>query len=207
MKRPIIILFVLIQILSGSSIALGMKKKSYLPLNVGAKWIYESKDEVETVCVEEFTEVAKEKAYRIEWYSKKRGADGKGYNIKTEYWVNTKDGVKLLGRRSHGFEKVLAKPFYFIKYPVKDKDTWEGEINLGYRKAIFKYSNENSEKLDTKIGKISAVRIRHSVFSNIIDTWYSPGIGIIKISYYKKIDGKLIETNSKIIRSYNPKEQ
>lgn len=202
MRRNIVIIFIVMQIFLGSSTVLDAKKQSYLPLAVGAEWIYEGKDKVETVCVEELTEVAKEEAYRIEWYSNQKGAEGKGYNTKTEYWANTEDGVKLLGRRSHGIEKVFAKPFFLIKYPVKINDKWEGEINLGSRKAVFKFSNDGLEHIETKIGKLPALRIRHSVFSNVIDTWYSPGIGIIKISNYKKTDNELIETSINTITSY-----
>jgi len=202
MKKLILFLSVAVLVISGSSAVLAMEKQSYLPLEVGTEWIYENNDEVETVRVEEFTEIAKEKAYRLEWYVKKKGTAGRGYNIRTEYWGNTKKGVKLLGRRSHGFEKVFAKPFFIIKYPVKKNDKWEGEINLGHRKAVFKYTHEGAEKIITGVGRLTATRVRHSVFNNVIDTWYSQGIGIVKISNYQKTDGKLVEKNTRNIQSY-----
>jgi hypothetical protein len=182
-----------------------MKQKStFFPADVGTEWIFEGDGEIERITIEESTVVARENCLKVEWWLENKELNLKNYNKQTEYWKFAEDGVILLGRRASGFEKVFAKPFYFVKYNKGEK--WTGEINLGLRKVQLDYSNEGEELVDTKMGTYKGLRIRLVVDDVIMDRWFSPEIGILKyVSYTKNHKGELIQTSEKVLAAYNKK--
>lgn len=166
------------------------------PFKVGTVWCFEGKGEIVKIKIEEQTVIAKENCLRVEWFVDNEALNIQNYNKQTEYWKLDKNGIMLIGRRASGFEKVFAKPCYFIKYKVGEK--WIGEINLGVRKIKLNYSNEGEEIVETPLGKFKAYKIRLAVGNSVVDRWFSPEVGILKyVSYAKNFTGKLVERSSK----------
>lgn len=175
-------------------------EKDYLPIEVGTVWVFKEKNETEEIKIAAQEKIWERLVYRVEWFSG-------DYNKQTEYWQKTDKGVILIGRRAMGFEKIFAKPFYFLKYPLSKGNKWKGIINLGSRKVELNYTVGDEEVIKTEIGDFRSVKIILDTGRSVFERWYSPGYGIIKYaSYQKSPNGDLaLQREMVVIKINKPK--
>lgn len=149
----------------------------YYPLQVGNQWSFK-------VTVGDNTATATSKIAKIETIDgvelARLDAIVNGNVVATEHL--RQDGKGIFRYRNNGAE--ISPPICLLKYPVKDKDKWEGDIKVGNDKGKYfcETKEENVEVPAGKFEKAIKVSIRlESKGQNVNTTyWFVKEKGFVK---------------------------
>ncbi len=162
--------------LAGAQDKAGNLAANYYPLQVGNQWTFK-------VTIEDKSNTAVSRIAKIETIDKlplaRLEASVNGNVRATEHLMQTEQGIF----RYRNNDKEITPPICLLKYPVKDKAKWEGEIKLGNEKG--KYLCETKEEsVETPAGKYKAVKVSlrlESKGQNVATSyWFVKDIGIVK---------------------------
>jgi hypothetical protein len=85
--------------------------------------------------------------------------------------------------RCRNNDKEISPPICLLKYPVKDKAEWGGDIKLGNEKGKY-FCETRKESVEVPAGKYEAVRVSirlESKLQNLTTTyWFVKNVGIVK---------------------------
>jgi hypothetical protein len=98
----------------------------------------------------------------------------------TQHLLSTPEGV--FRYRMSGAE--VAPPVCFLKYPVKEGETWDAESTIGPQQLKMSFKSARQEDVVLPAGKFKAVSV---AFENNMDgfqlktrSWYARDIGMVK---------------------------
>ena len=177
--------------------------KSFLPLEIGTRWIFEGDGEAEMIYIRDATVIGQTNALRVLWVVNNPKLKINNVVKQVEYWKSERDGVVILGRRGNGFEVIFQDPYYFIRYEKGAK--WQGAVDVGdNRKIILNYMNQGMQEVKTPLGNFNALKIRLNIADKtIFDRYYAPGLGIVQYTtYIKSPEGAVIRDDHKVLVAY-----
>jgi hypothetical protein len=173
-----------------------------VPLKTGSTWTYVAQ--------------GKEAVYKITGREKVGDTDCAvleveigGRTLQKEYLALDQDGLRslkvVLGERT----LVATPPVCRLKLPLKKGDAWEWKGKQGDRAAVFSYTNEGEEEIETPGGKHKAWKIVCAVEDagneGTMTYWYAPGVGMVRQDSNITVQGKTMKVSLELKEHSIPK--
>ena len=168
-------------LLAGHAIPQEKKAASgrYLPLEVGAKWVYATNYDVEI----EYEVTAKEKVGEVECLVMERRSMGR--MIRRLWLAPGKDGIWIHKLQQGRTVMEVKKPFPKIRDILKKDLEWEGDAAAGEKEAHYHWRVQEKEEVKVPAGTFDAWKIRTTSQQGEVHfvegyEWHAVGVGMVK---------------------------
>ena len=169
MKTRFFLVAVLFSALAFPAYADAGDDKPFLPLEVGARWVFQGDGAAEMIHIRDAVVIGQTNALRVVWYVNNPKLKIKNAPKQAEYWKQARDGVVILGRLGNGFEVMFQNPYYFLRYEEGEK--WQGTIDMSNnQKIVLHYVNQGMHQVKTPAGDFNALKIRLSIGDRAFST-------------------------------------